>query len=113
VPVLNQQDFHAGQTMVLSATLSPGSVAVPADVYIVLRTDRGSLLSLQGDGRIVPGVLPIARGVTPARFTGEIVRYTFQGDEPVGTHAWLGAIAQAGTARLLGPVDQKDFTVGH
>jgi hypothetical protein len=104
--------FRAADTMIVVATLTPGALASPVDAYVAAQLPDGTLLSLTEDGRLVPGLRPLARGLVPFAFTGEVLRHTLTGGEPAGAYAWLAALTRAGTAEILGVVDQQPFTVG-
>jgi alpha-tubulin suppressor-like RCC1 family protein len=51
---LNQTLFHPGDTMVLTAMLTPGTAPALVDAYVVIQLPDGTLLSLQPVGA-VPG----------------------------------------------------------
>ncbi|MBI2877814.1 MAG: hypothetical protein HYY20_13145, partial [Candidatus Tectomicrobia bacterium] len=79
------------------------------DAYVALRLPEGTLLFLQGDGRFTPGIRPLVTNWTLANFSGEIFRYTFGGNEPVGLYAWLAAFTEPGTLNLLGGIVEVPF----
>lgn len=108
--MLNRETFRPGDTLILTATLSPGSVPTIADAYVVVRLPDGNFFSLLLDGSIVPGIVPIAAGFTPFSFAGEILRYTFTGSEPVGSYAWLAGLTQPKTLTVIGGIEQLSFT---
>jgi hypothetical protein len=108
---LNGAVFAPGATMTLTGTLSAGNVPGAVDAYVVLRLPSGVLLSLQLGGRLVPGVVPIARGVGPVNFQGVLAQYTFTGAEPPGTYTWFSALTAPGTLNLVSPLQQVAFTV--
>jgi hypothetical protein len=114
VPVLelqlNQTTFAPGDTMVLTATLTPGLVAPPVDVYIAVQVPDGSLFSLQPVGGPVPGIAPVATGLTPIPIGGVVVTYQFTGAEPGGTWFWYAAMARNGGLKLVGGFQQLGFT---
>ena len=109
---LNASVFQAGDTMTVLATLTPGSLPTPVDAYIVARLPDGTFLSLAGDGRLVPGLVPLVRGLAPFPFAGEIFRYTFAGGERAGTYAWMAALTVSGTAQIMGDADEDLFAIG-
>jgi hypothetical protein len=80
------------------------------DAYVVVRLPDGSFLSLQLGGGVVAGVVPIGRGLAPFAFTGELLGYTFRGDEPPGQYTWFAALTEPGTLNVVGPLDQVSFT---
>jgi hypothetical protein len=107
---LNQDSFRSGQTLTLTATLTPGSTTVTADAYVVVRLPDGSFLSLGLGGAVVPGIVPIARGLVPFSFSGELLRYTFGAGEPPGSYTFIAGLTQPGTLAVIGGIDQRPFT---
>ncbi len=105
---LNATTLHSGDTMILTATLTPGTSSILVDAYIVLQLPDGTLFSLQIGGAM-PGIAPIVKNFIPPSFTGEVVRYTLTGREPPGTYSWFAALTQAGTLNLVGDVQQNTF----
>ena len=77
---------------------------------MVLRLPDGTLLSLTLEAALVPGIVPIARGFTPFPFTGDLLRYTFGGTEPVGGYTWRYALTAAGTADILAGISELPFS---
>lgn len=109
---LNGSAFGPGQTMVVTARLTPLSTPSPVDAYIVAQLPGGALLSLQLNGGIVPGIVPLARSVVPFSFVGVIAQYTFTGIEPHGMYTWYSVLTQPGTLNFVSPLHQTSFTVG-
>jgi len=107
---LNQPFFHQGQQLALSATVTPGTAPLAADVYVALQLPDGSLLFLQGDGTFTGNLQPIVRNWTISPFTGQIFAYTFSGGEPVGNYAWFAAFTQPGTLNFIGPIVSAPFS---
>ncbi|MGH7263802.1 MAG: hypothetical protein ACREMB_02960, partial [Candidatus Rokuibacteriota bacterium] len=110
---LNQTSFGAGDTMILTATLVPGLASpVPAvDAYILLEAG-GGFLSLRPDGTLAPGIVPVATGFTPGVFFGEALRVVIPPGLPPATASWKAALVHAGTATVIGPIDDEPFSVG-
>jgi hypothetical protein len=108
---LNQASFRQGDTMALTATVTPGRSATTVDAYIALRLADGSILSLQPGGGLVPGLVPYVRGFLPLASVQPVFAYTFTGIEPPGDHAWLAGMTQAGTGSIIGSPDQHLFSV--
>jgi hypothetical protein len=106
---LNQTLFHPGDTMVLTAMLTPGTAPALVDAYVVIQLPDGTLLSLQPVGA-VQGIAPFATGFTPAPLSGTIFIYQFTGAEPPGLYSWFAALTQAGTLNVVGSIDQDSFT---
>lgn len=109
---VTQGAFRTGQTLTLTATLTPGTSPVTVDAYVVVRLPGGSMLSLTLGGGIVPGIVPIARGLPATSFSGELLRYRFTGTEPVGSYTVLGALTVAGTGNVIGAIGERPFTFG-
>jgi IgA Peptidase M64 len=107
--LLNAATFRPGETLTLTARLTPGPTPVVVDAYVVVRLPDGSFLSLQPGG-VVAGVVPIGRGFAPFALTGEFLRYTFRGDEPPGQYTWFAALTEPGTLNVVSPLDQVPFT---
>ena len=59
--------------MTVTAKLSPGSPSEPVDGYVVVQLPTGQFLSLQLGGSIVPGIVPIARGIVPLAYEAALV----------------------------------------
>lgn len=108
---LNATTFRAGDTLILTATLTPDGISGLVDAYVVLRLPDGSFLSLQLGGGVVPGIVPIARGFTPFPFSGELLRVPIPAGVPGGSYAWLAGLTEAGTGNVIGAIDQEPFTV--
>lgn len=109
---LNASTFSAGQEMTVAAALTPLGTSAPVDAYIVVRLPTGQFLSLQLGGGLVPGIVPIARGLVPfALEAALLVRYPFTGAEPRGTYMWMSVLTAPGTLNFVSPLQQKTFTV--
>jgi alpha-tubulin suppressor-like RCC1 family protein len=108
--LLNTATFRPGETLTLTALLTPGLTPVVLDAYVVVQLPDRSFLSLQLGGGVVEGVVPIGRGLAPFAFTGELLGYTFRGDEPPGQYTWFAALTEPGTLNVVGPLDQVSFT---
>ena len=109
--VLNHTAFGPGQTMTVTARLTPISPSRPVDAYIVVQLPDGSLLSLQMGGGLVPGLVPIARGLVPFEFTGDVAQYVLTGAEPAGAYTWLSALTEPGTLNVIGGIQSTTFTI--
>ena len=114
---LNQAVYGCGETMIVTASLSPGFATGLTDVYVVVRLPNGAYASLRAGGGLVPGIAPFVSGFSwpsgnasspPLRV--ELLRYTFTGVEPPGTYTWYSAGTTAGTLNLHGPLATQIFT---
>jgi hypothetical protein len=106
---LNQGAFQTGQSMTVTATLTPGNPSRTVDAYVVIQLPNGSFLSLTAGG-VASGIVPLVPAFTPVAFAGPILNYTFTGAEPAGTYTWLSALTEAGTGTIIGTIDQDAFT---
>jgi hypothetical protein len=93
---LNGTAFRSGQTMSVTAKLTPGTVAAPVDAYVIVQLPTGGYLSLQLGGGLVQGIVPIARGLVPFPYEGTLASYTFGGAEPLGTYKWYALLTRPG-----------------
>jgi hypothetical protein len=108
---LNATTFSPGAAMVLTGTLSAGSVPEPVDAYIYLQIPGGQTFSLQLGGGFAGGIVPIARGFVPFNFQGILAQYTFTGGEPRGTYTWHVMLTTPGTLNVVGQASQVAFVV--
>ncbi len=109
LPELTLDLAASAPTMVVTATLVPGTAPVPVDAYIVLEAPDGSLHSLVGFNSLIPGIVPIAPQLVPVPFTGEVFRYVFSGSEPNGPYRWLAGLLRPGTFELIGNISEIQF----
>lgn len=107
---LNASSFDPGDSLVVTATMTPGTLTSSVDAYIVLRAPDGSLLSLQLGPGAVPGIVPIGRGFVPFAFNGVVLQYPFGGGEMPGSYTWFSGLTEAGTMNVFGSVDADPFT---
>ena len=108
---LNQSVFAPGETMTVSAKLEPGLAPSAVDAYVVVQLPTGQLLSLQLPGGIVPGIVPIARGIVPIANEAMLISYTFSGIEPRGTYTWYAVLTRPGTMEFVSPLQQVTFAL--
>jgi len=107
---VNDVEFGAGQSMAVDASLGAGPVATRADAYIVLELPNGQLMSWTGAG-LVPGLVPVARGIVPVSLTAPVAQITIPRGAPAGRYTWLSALTAAGTLNLLTPISESVFTI--
>jgi hypothetical protein len=107
---LNASAFHTGNTMHVTAHMTPGTPPTPVDAYVVLRTPGAGFLSFQSGGLFAPGLAPAGSNFVPITFNGEIVTYTFGGGETTGSYDWFAGLTQPGTLNVVGSVDHDTFT---
>ena len=108
---LNATAFKPGDSMVLTLTLTPGNISGPVDAYVMIRLPDASILSLQSNGAVVPGAVPLAGGYTLFPLSGELLRIQLPDGIPAGTFTWVGQVTQAGTPNVIGVVDEVPFTL--
>jgi hypothetical protein len=108
---LERATFRSGETLRLTATLTPAGLPTLVDAYVLARLPDGSFFSLLQDGALVPGIVPIMARFEPFAFTGEILRVVVTGEEPRGDYAWLAALTYPGTLTVIGATDHDPFRV--
>ncbi|MFN7978206.1 MAG: fibronectin type III domain-containing protein [Vicinamibacterales bacterium] len=105
---LNKASFRANETMVATVNAVGGVVPTAVDAYVVVQAG-GVLLSLQLDGRLVPGLVPIARGLVLPTVSAPFA-FPLAG-APTGAYTWLAGVTQPGTLTLVAPLASAAFTV--
>ncbi len=105
---LNQSRLTRSQTLVATVNTVAGQVTSLIDAYVVLQAG-GQLMSLQRDGRLVPGLVPIARGLVLPSVS---VPFSFPlAGAPPGNYEWLAALTAPGTLQIVSPIASTPFTV--
>lgn len=95
----------------VSAVMNPGGLTSPVDAYVVVGTATGQLLSLQLNGSLVPGLVPIGRGFVPFTYNGPIFSLQFPPGSAPGPYVVYAALASPGTLNLLTPIATAVVTV--
>jgi hypothetical protein len=108
---LNQTIFSPGATMTLTGILTAGNVPGAVDAYVVLQLPSGQFLSVQLGGPLVPGIVPIARRITPVDIQATLAQYSFTGGEPGGTYTWYAVLTSPGTLNFVSPLRQLAFVI--
>ncbi len=109
---LNGNAFRPGDVMELRVSLLAGAQPAITDAYVVLQTPDQAYLSLQLGGSLVPGVVPIARGLTAQNVSIPIWTVTIPQGTPPGEYRWLSAVTQTGTANIYDGISEVRFRVG-
>jgi hypothetical protein len=105
---LNQTTFRQSDTLAATVRATAGIVHTPVDVYVVVQAG-GAFLSLQVNGSLVPGLVPIARQVVLPSVTAP---FSFRlATAPPGSYAWLCGLTSPGTLTLVAPVHQTPFSI--
>lgn len=105
---LNQSSFRQRDTMVATVRAMGGVVPGAVDAYVVVQAG-GALLSLQLDGRLVPGLVPIARNIVLPTVAAPFA-FPLAGAPP-GSYLWLAGVTTPGTLTLVAPIASTPFTV--
>lgn len=105
---LNAASFRPSDTMVATVQATGGLVPTAVDAYVVVQAG-GALLSLQLDGRLVAGLVPIARGVVLPTIAAPFV-FPLAGAPP-GAYTWLAGVTAPGTLTLVSPIVSTPFTI--
>lgn len=105
---LAKASYSAAETLVVTVNAMGGVVSTPVDAYVVVQAGA-ALLSLQLDGRLVPGLVPIARAlVLPTVAAPFALPLTVA---PPGTYAWIAGVTAAGTLNLAAPLVTTPFVI--
>jgi hypothetical protein len=107
---LNSTSFQPQDTLILSATVTPGATSQNVDAYVAIQLPDSTLLFLTGSGTFTQNAVPFASNFTVTPFSGEIFRYTFNGGEPPGAYRWFAAFAEPGTPNFIGNIVAARFT---
>ena len=110
-PQLSVASVARGGSALVSAVMNPGALTAPVDAYIVVGTPDGQLLSLQLDGRLLPGLVPIGRNFVPFAFNGPVFQLNLPAGAPAGAYVFYAALASPGTLNLLTPIATAVLTV--
>lgn len=105
---LNQTAYRQRDTMIATVQAVGGVVPSAVDAYVVVQT-AGGLLSLQLDGRLVPGLVPIVRGIVLPTVAAPFA-FPLAGAPP-GTYTWMAGVTAPGTLGLLAPIASTTFTI--
>lgn len=105
--VLDKASYRHSETMVATVRARP-ELATPADVYVVLQAG-GAVLSLQLNGRLVPGLVPLVRNVVLPAIDAPF-SFPLAGAPP-GTYTWLAAATAVGTQAVIAPIASATFTI--
>ena len=106
---LNKATFSRGETLVSTVNAVGGLINTPVDAYVVVDTGGGGFLSLQLDGRLVPGLVPIARGLVLPTVSAPFA-FPLAGAPP-GAYTWMAAVTTPGTLTLVSPVASTPFMI--
>lgn len=105
---LDKPSYRSGETMVATVQVVGGILPQAVDAYIVVQAG-GVLLSLQANGSLVPGLVPIARNVVLPTISAPFV-FPLVG-APAGSYAWLTGVTSPGTLTLVSPITTTPFTI--
>ncbi len=106
---LTKDTFSTAETLVATVQARAGVVPTPVDAYIVVQKPDGSMTSLQTDGRLVPGLVPIARGLLLPTTT---LNFSFAlAGVPPGNYLWLAGVTSPGTLTTVTPVASTPFRI--
>ena len=106
---LNATTLPASATMVAVVNTVGGHLPSAIDAYVVLDAGGGALFSLLADGRLVPGLAPIARGIVLQTASVPFV-FPLAG-APAGNYVWMTALTSPDSLALVAPVTSTPFTV--
>ncbi|MEZ5420953.1 MAG: fibronectin type III domain-containing protein [Vicinamibacterales bacterium] len=105
---LNQASFRRSDTMVATVHAIGGAISAAVDAYVVVQAG-GAFLSLQLDGRLVPGLVPIARGIVLPTVDAPFA-FPLAGAPP-GDYTWLAGVTIPGALSLVAPIASTAFAI--
>ena len=106
---VNQTVLSTSATMVATVNAVGDVLPSAIDAYVLLDAGGGVMFSLQMDGSVVPGVIPIARGLVLQTASLPFV-FPLAGAPP-GLYQWMAALTAPGTFSLVSPLVTTPFTV--
>jgi hypothetical protein len=106
---LPKSTYSTRETLVATVNAVAGAVPTPVDAYVVVQAPGGGLLSLLLDGRLVPGLVPIASGIVLPSVAAPF-GLPLAGAPP-GSYTWLAAVTSPGTLTLVSPIVSTPFTI--
>ena len=107
VVTLDRATYRQSDSMVATVQ-SLGGFAAAVDVYVIVQVPGGPL-SLQLDGRLVPGLVPLVRNIVPPTMAAP---FTFPlATAPPGTYTWMAGVTAPGTLTTVAPLSTTTFTV--
>jgi len=107
---LNASAYITGDSLTLSATVTPGPTAVAADVYLAIQFPDGRVFFRQADGSFSGVIAPALANWTLAPFSGPVFNYTFSGLEQAGQYEWFLILASPGTNSIIGQIYASPLT---
>lgn len=105
---LAKTSYRNSETLIANVNAVGGVVSTPVDVYVVIQ-GAGAILSLQLDGRLVPGLVPIVTGVVLPTVSAPF-GLPLAGAPP-GSYTWLAAVTSPGTLTLVSQIASTPFTI--
>lgn len=106
---VNVSTLDSSATMVAVVNTVGGHLSEALDAYVVLDAGSGAIFSLLADGSLVPGLVPIARGIVLQTASVPFV-FPLAG-APAGNYVWMTALTAPGSHALVAPVSSTPFTV--
>lgn len=106
---LPKTTYLSTETMVLNVNAIGGLVNTPIDAYVVVQDAGGGYMSLQMNGSLVPGLVPIARGIVLPTVTAPF-GLPLAGAPP-GSYTWLAALTSPGSLTVVSPIVSTPFTI--
>jgi hypothetical protein len=107
---VNRATVRPGDILVATVHAIAGDVATPVDAYAVVETPAGGWISLQTDGPLQPGLVPIARAITLPTVTSPFV-FPIPAGTPAGLCHWIAGLTTPGTLSLVWPLVSTPFTI--
>ena len=104
-------EILGGDTLTVTATVTPGATLQVADLYVALELPEASLLFLTPTGEFSPAPHVFAAGWPIWAATGPVLTHPFAGTEPAGTYRWLAALMAPGSLTPLTGITETTVSV--
>jgi len=108
---VNDSNLSPGETLTLTATITPDAAPMVVDLYVALEFPDQRLEFLQADGRLSPEVEPYLRQWPVAPFRAELFRAPLTGAEPAGPYRWLATFTEPGAQTPVGTIAEAPFMI--
>ncbi len=105
---LSKSTYSRSETLIATVNAVGGLVATPIDAYVLLQAGA-AVFSLQLDGQLLPGLVPIARNIVLSSVS---VPFGFPlAVAPPGAYVWVAAVTSPGSLTLVSPIASTPFTI--
>lgn len=106
---LSAPELSTREVLIVTVNAAAGIITSPVDAYVVVQLADGSYYSLQLNGSVVPGAVPMARSVVLPTASLSFA-LPLQGAPP-GAYSWLAVATQPGTLTPVTPIERTAFSI--